>query len=356
MIPLLQETEQLTFDYGQLDPSVRAEVQEHTSRLHELERRTGEGIIEMGQHLIAVKDKMPGEFEEWLKVEFGWGRSTAYKFMQVYDAFGGRVQNLDIAPSAIYALASGNVPEGMREAFVEVAEAGRPVRHKDVQEAIAAHREEEQRRNTVTVDADTGEVVEDDDEPIVEGEYVDATDPESFLWSAPASPVGKSVHVSNNSGENEWYTPPEYIEAAREVLANIDLDPASNPKANEWIRAAHYFTKDDNGLAYDWRGRVWMNPPYAQPLITEFCEKLVEEYRAGRVTEAIVLVNNATETRWFQAMARPASSVCFPKGRIRYFDATGKPANTPLQGQAFVYFGKNPNGFRDVFERFGVVL
>lgn len=355
MIPLLQETEQLTFDYDHLSPDVRTEVQEHTTRLHELERRTGEGIIEMGQRLIAVKARLGhGQFGAWIDAEFGWSEPTAQRFMRVSEVFQNR-QIDGFQTSALYALASGNIPEHIRERFIDVAEAGRPVRHKDVQEAIAAHREEEQRRNTVTVDADTGEVVEDDDEPIVEGEYVDANDPAVRLgWDMPAP--SKNVHVSNNSGENEWYTPPEYIEAAREVLSDIDLDPASNPKANEWIRAARIHTRGDNGLAYNWRGRVWMNPPYAQPLITEFCEKVVEEYRAGRVTEAIVLVNNATETRWFQAMARSASSVCFPKGRIRYFDATGKPANTPLQGQAFVYFGKNPNGFRDVFERFGVVL
>ena len=29
-------------------------------------------------------------------------------------------------------------------------------------------------------------------------------------------------HVSNNSGNNEWYTPPEFIQASVEVMGSID--------------------------------------------------------------------------------------------------------------------------------------
>ena len=41
------------------------------------------------------------------------------------------------------------------------------------------------------------------------------------------------VHLSQNSGENEWYTPPEIIAAARTIMGRIDTDPASSEKANQ---------------------------------------------------------------------------------------------------------------------------
>jgi DNA N-6-adenine-methyltransferase (Dam) len=69
------------------------------------------------------------------------------------------------------------------------------------------------------------------------------------------------------TGENEWYTPQRYIDAARDVLGEIDLDPATSAFAQSRIRAAAFFTQEDDGLTQDWNGRIWLNPPYAQPLI-----------------------------------------------------------------------------------------
>jgi uncharacterized membrane-anchored protein len=74
-------------------------------------------------------------------------------------------------------------------------------------------------------------------------------------------------HRAECSGEFEWYTPARYIELARGVMGGIDLDPASNAIAQQWIQADQYFTPTQNGLAQEWHGRVWLNPPYSQPAI-----------------------------------------------------------------------------------------
>jgi phage N-6-adenine-methyltransferase len=168
---------------------------------------------------------------------------------------------------------------------------------------------------------------------------------------AEAAAVAKSAHVSNNSGENEWYTPVEYIDAARDVMGGIDLDPATSEIANKRVQASAWYSKADDGLQQNWSGRVWLNPPYAQPLIRQFAEKIVESI-SGDVTAAIVLVNNATETGWFYMMADKASAVCFPERRIRFLDPEGNPG-APLQGQAFLYFGDSSTEFCERFSEFG---
>jgi len=169
--------------------------------------------------------------------------------------------------------------------------------------------------------------------------------------------IDNRPHVANNSGNNDWYTPPEIIAKAKELLGNIDLDPASSELANKTVGAAKYFTAQDDGLKFDWiAGTLWMNPPYAQPAIEYFTEKLVNEFIAGNVTEALVLVNNATETGWFQYMLYSCAAVCFLKGRVKFIDMEGKPSGAPLQGQAILYFGDNLDGFIDIFSTTGKVL
>lgn len=155
----------------------------------------------------------------------------------------------------------------------------------------------------------------------------------------------KKPHVANNSGNNEWYTPPKYIEIARLVMGSIDCDPASSYIANQTVKASTYYTVEEDGLTKDWIGNVWLNPPYAQPLMSQFADKLIEQMDKGNIKQACVLVNNATETNWFQTLAQRAAAIWFIKGRIRYLDMTGNVANTPLQGQCILYYGEKVDKF-----------
>lgn len=158
----------------------------------------------------------------------------------------------------------------------------------------------------------------------------------------------KKPHVTINSHDDEWYTPEQYIEAAREVMGSIDLDPASNDFANETVKATVYYDEARNGLEQEWWGNIWLNPPYSSALIQQFAEKLADSL----FKQAIVLVNNATETAWFRTLIENADAVVFPTGRIKYRKRDGEKG-TPLQGQAFIYFGDAPGRFLKVFSEFG---
>jgi hypothetical protein len=159
-------------------------------------------------------------------------------------------------------------------------------------------------------------------------------------------------HVAQNSGDNEWYTPSSIITSALAVMGKVDLDPASSEIANKVVKARVFYNISDDGLSKLWKGKVWMNPPYAQPLASLFCKKLIYHFKEGDVPEATALLNNATETKWFQELASAASAICFPKGRIRYWHPD-KKTSTPLQGQAVFYFGSNIEVFVNIFKLHG---
>ena len=161
--------------------------------------------------------------------------------------------------------------------------------------------------------------------------------------------VQKRPHVAYNSGNNEWYTPKEIIETARDMMGSIDIDPASSEVANKVVKAECFYTVENDGLSKKWFGNVWLNPPYASDLIGKFADKLVSEFE--NYSQAVVLVNNATETEWFNKIIGIGSAVCFPRGRVKFYKLDGS-TGAPLQGQAIIYIGNCPDKF---IRRFNVI-
>lgn len=105
---------------------------------------------------------------------------------------------------------------------------------------------------------------------------------------------GKSATV-------EWYTPPYIIEA----LGNdFDLDPCAPKK--DWYTAKKCFTKEDDGLVQDWKGFVFLNPPYSQPELKLFVK---------------------------------ATSIYFLRKRIKFIDINGEEGRSPNANNCFVAYG-----------------
>ena len=171
----------------------------------------------------------------------------------------------------------------------------------------------------------------------------------------PVDAVKAHVLVTKHTGDEESYTPVEYLESARLVMGEINLDPASNTMAQENVKADTFYSIDDDGLTKDWAGKVWMNPPYTARVINRFIEKLVSHYQQGDITESIILTNNNTDTSWFHVAAQSASAVCFTAGRINFLKRDGSKSS-PTNGQSFIYFGDNVDAFKNEFSRHGLVM
>lgn len=165
----------------------------------------------------------------------------------------------------------------------------------------------------------------------------------------------KNLHSSES---NEWYTPCEIIEAAREVMGEIDLDPASCEEANEVVRAANFFTIETDGLAQKWFGRVWLNSPYGyfnnKPGVScagVWSHSLLERYKKGEIKEAIFLVNANVGDGWWMPLFNQLP-VCLINKRIKFRPPSGSnKKNRPSKGNSVFYIGNQFEKFRDVFER-----
>lgn len=157
----------------------------------------------------------------------------------------------------------------------------------------------------------------------------------------------------------EWYTPAKYLEGVRELLGEIDLDPASNDTANRIVRAKRYFSANDDGLALDWFGRVFVNPPYGKSeehgsLAGAFCNKAMAEYESGNVQACVILVNSLHSQNWQAALYEYA--VCFVDHRIQFISGDGEENKNPTFQNILVYLGPERTRFAQVFSRFGYCM
>ena len=62
---------------------------------------------------------------------------------------------------------------------------------------------------------------------------------------------------------------------------------------------------------------------------------------------AVMVTNNATETRWWQDVAQHCTAICLIRGRLRW--------KSTLCGQIALYFGADRAAFTAAFAPFGAI-
>lgn len=133
-----------------------------------------------------------------------------------------------------------------------------------------------------------------------------------IITMEPKKKSGMASHQSARVVKDEWLTPPEMIAA----LGVFDLDPCA-PVKRPWPTANWHFTVEDDGLAREWWGRVWLNPPYGEHTAT-WLQRLVEH------GNGIALVFARTETEcWFNWVWPKASAILFLRGRVTFYHVSG---------------------------------
>lgn len=166
--------------------------------------------------------------------------------------------------------------------------------------------------------------------------------------------------LTQDSGNKMWFTPWPIIEAARELMGSIDLDPAScldaNYRRNVPFDAWNYheqgegcyrvapvfFDEATDGLTESWFGNVFMNYPFGQRENKLWPAKLLAEYHANRVRQACMICFASTSEQWFAPLLN------FPQfyftGRTAYTNLYGQPQEGALKGSVLTFLP--PRGIR----------
>lgn len=116
----------------------------------------------------------------------------------------------------------------------------------------------------------------------------------------------------------------------RELGFGFELDPAATERN---AKAPIFHTKENSGLAHQWFGTVFCNPPFSA--VEAWIRKGLEEAGDHRAFIAMV-VPVRTETYWWHELVMPYAEIWFQRGRQRFLDPTGTDIGRPVFSSAIL--------------------
>ena len=123
--------------------------------------------------------------------------------------------------------------------------------------------------------------------------------------------MNMAVHFSSKTDMHA--TPQAFFDYYNSIY-NFTLDVCASP---ENAKCENYFTAADNGLAQEWVGNCWMNPPYGREII-DWMQKAHESSLCGATV--VCLVPARTDTKWWHEYAMKGQ-IEFIRGRLKFGDA-----------------------------------
>lgn len=140
-----------------------------------------------------------------------------------------------------------------------------------------------------------------------------------------------ALHEQSVGATDEWYTPPHIFKA---LGCSFDMDVASpGREVTPWIPADRFVICFS--LMNDWRGFVWMNPPFGgRNRIAPWLEKF---FRHGN---GVALTPDRTSAPWWQKYAPRSDLILFVSPKIKFIGANGEPGASPAQGTSLLAAGR----------------
>lgn len=143
-----------------------------------------------------------------------------------------------------------------------------------------------------------------------------------------------SAHEPALGLSDEWYTPAYIFEA---MGATFDLDVAG-PKqgSTPWIPAKNTLVCDS--LQSEWRGFVWMNPPFGgRNGYRTWAEKFIAH------ANGVALAPNRTGAPWWQEFASRCDLALFVSPKIKFLRPDGSIGKSPGYGSVLLSIGAHGN-------------
>lgn len=165
----------------------------------------------------------------------------------------------------------------------------------------------------------------------------------------------QALHSSNTP---KWGTPVWLIEAARELLGYIHLDPASSEEFNFYVKALMIYTESCNGLLpeCEWSGNVLLNPPGG--LVIEFWDKLISSIKSGQVEKAFWVGFSVGQLCIMaDKPEHPLDySTCILRKRLKFNREDLTPGGGPSHGNYVTAINCDPVMFEKIFSKHGKIL
>lgn len=126
-----------------------------------------------------------------------------------------------------------------------------------------------------------------------------------------------------------WATRRKFFDKVNNEF-HFDLDVCALP---ETTKCPRFFTPEDDGLAQEWSGTVWMNPPYGCDNLDRWLTKARDA--ASKGATVVTLVPTRTNPPWWHTHVLQAHEIRFIVKKLGF---DGPKEGVPFTGHALVVF------------------